>query len=59
MSIKGYLDDVSNEMQKVKWPGQQELISNTIVTIVASLLLALFIFATDQVLSTVLTAVYS
>ncbi len=54
-----YIQKVREEMNKVKWPGQDELISNTVVVIIASLALALFIFGADQVLSTVLDFVYS
>lgn len=53
-----YLQNVTSEMNKVKWPGQNELVSNTIVVIIASLILALFIFGADQVLSTVLEFIY-
>lgn len=52
--ITGYLEDVSKEMRKVNWPSQEELVSNTFMTIVASVVVSLFIFGADQVISTVL-----
>jgi preprotein translocase subunit SecE len=45
-------------MRKVTWPTQKELISSTVVPIVASIIIALFIFGTDRVISTVLEVIY-
>jgi preprotein translocase subunit SecE len=56
--IKEYIDDVRREMKKVSWPDQQELIDYTIVVVVFTVLLSAFIFAVDQVYSTVLEAIY-
>jgi preprotein translocase subunit SecE len=41
-------------MQKVAWPSKDELISSTIVVLVSTALLALFIGACDVVLSRVI-----
>jgi preprotein translocase subunit SecE len=57
--IIAYLQDVASEMRKVNWPSQQELINNTIITIVASLTVAFIIFGADQIISAVLEFVYS
>jgi preprotein translocase subunit SecE len=46
-------------MRKVNWPSQQELIDNTIIVIVASLVVSFVIFGVDQILSEVLETVYS
>ena len=56
--LGGYLVEVRKEMRKVNWPKRQELLSNTTLTLVASLILALFIFGADQVISTILQYVY-
>jgi len=56
--IKEYLDDVRREMKKVSWPDQQELIDYTIVVVVFTIILSAFIFAVDQVYSTILEAIY-
>ncbi|MEQ9105385.1 MAG: preprotein translocase subunit SecE [Rhodothermales bacterium] len=56
--VTEYLQEVAKEMRKVTWPSQQELTSNTIVTIVATLVMSLFIFGTDRVISTVLEVIY-
>lgn len=56
--LGGYLVEVRKEMRKVNWPKRQELISNTVLTLVASLALSLFIFGADQGISWILARVY-
>lgn len=56
--IQSYLQEVGKEMRKVSWPSQKELINNTIVTIVATVVISLFIFGSDRVISTVLEVIY-
>ena len=56
--VQSYLQEVGKEMRKVSWPTQKELISNTIVTIVATIVISLFIFGSDRVISTVLEVIY-
>lgn len=56
--IKAYLEDVAKEMRKVSWPTQQELISNTAITLVATVIISLFIFGADRLISIVLEVVY-
>ena len=56
--IKEFILDVRKEMKKVSWPDQQELVDYTIVVVVFTILLSAFIFAVDQVYSTVLEAIY-
>ncbi|TNE73767.1 preprotein translocase subunit SecE [bacterium] len=52
--IKEFIDGVKKEMAKVSWPTRKELIDNTTVTVVYSILLSVFIFAMDRVYSTAL-----
>jgi len=56
--ITGYLDDVSKEMRKVSWPSQQELTRNTVITLIASVVISLFIFGADRVISMALEVIY-
>jgi preprotein translocase subunit SecE len=56
--VGSYLDDVRKEMRKVNWPKRQELISNTVLTLVASSAISLFIFGADQVISRLLSLIY-
>ena len=54
----GYLQEVSKEMSKVHWPKRKELISNTSLTLIASFILALFIFVADKGISRILQFLY-
>lgn len=57
--IRAYLEDVVTEMRKVDWPDRKELIDNTFITMVATVIISLFIFVADQVISTALEMLYS
>jgi preprotein translocase subunit SecE len=57
--IKAYIDEVVKEMKKVNWPSQKEVVSNTGITILATVIIAAFVYGADQVISTVLQFVYS
>ncbi|PWN06752.1 preprotein translocase subunit SecE [Rhodohalobacter mucosus] len=56
--IKNFIDGVRKEMAKVTWPTQQELIDNTIIVVVFTIIISAFIFGIDQVYSTILEAIY-
>jgi len=56
--IKEFLLDVQKEMKKVSWPTQKELVDYTIVVVIFTIILSIFIFGVDQVYSTVLEAIY-
>jgi len=58
MWIWNYLQEVASEMEKVNWPSRDELISSTIVTIVATLIISGIIFLADQAISTTLNFLY-
>ncbi len=57
-NIPAYIDEVITEMRKVNWPKRKELVSNTVITLLASLALALFIFGADRVISSILDLIY-
>ena len=59
IALGRYIEEVGKEMRKVTWPSKKELISNTVVTIIASIMISLFIFATDRIISTVLEVIYN
>jgi len=52
-----YLKDVKTEMAKVSWPTREELYESTIIVIVLSIILAIFIFGVDQALSNMLKVI--
>ena len=58
MNPIGYLEEVNKEMRKVSWPKRSELISNTIITLIATAIVSLFIYGADQVISGVLEIIY-
>jgi preprotein translocase subunit SecE len=53
-----YLKDVRKEIKKVSWPSQDELVDYTIVVVIFTVILAIFIFAVDQAISTILKAIF-
>ncbi|MEM1127441.1 MAG: preprotein translocase subunit SecE [Bacteroidota bacterium] len=55
---QSYVQEVAKEMKKVNWPDQKELVSNTVVTIVATAMISLFIFGADRVIAQVLSFIY-
>lgn len=56
--VSGYLQEVAKEMKKVHWPSRKELVNNTALTLAVSLVLALFIYAADNVISSALELLY-
>ncbi len=56
--LSTYVDEVVTEMRKASWPRRKELMSHTVITLVASVALALFIFGADRVISYVLDIIY-
>lgn len=58
MNPKAYMEEVSKEMRKVSWPNRNELISNTVVTLIATAIVSLFIYGADQVISSILEIIY-
>ncbi len=59
MNVRGYIDEVIKEMNKVSWPNRKELISNTVITLVATAILSLFIFGADRIIGALLEFIYS
>jgi len=56
--IWDYFRNVAAEMEKVNWPGRDELISSTLITIVATMIISGFIFLSDQVIQRILEILY-
>jgi len=56
--ITSYIEEVGKEMRKVSWPSQSELTSNTLITIIATVVISVLIFVTDRTISTVLEIIY-
>jgi preprotein translocase subunit SecE len=58
-SARSFLKDVRVEMTKVTWPSWEELKGQTLVVIVAVMLIAAFIGSVDRVLSTIVRLLVS
>ena len=56
--ISKFLQEVKQELSKVSWPSREELKGTTIVVIVITLILALFIFGVDKILQAILDVIY-
>jgi len=53
--VRRYLSEVIIEMQKVTWPNWSQTKRSTIITIVFTVLLSMFLWGSDQLWSTVTT----
>jgi len=56
--FREFVESVQREFKKVTWPTQQELIDNTIIVVVFTIVVSAFIFGVDQVYSTILDVIY-
>ena len=56
--ISRFLQEVKQEMSKVSWPTRDELKGTTIVVIVITLILSVFIFGVDKLLQGILEVIY-
>jgi preprotein translocase subunit SecE len=56
--VTEYFESVRKEMNKVSWPTQKELVDNTTIVVVFSIIISLFIFGVDSVYSTILEFLY-
>ncbi|HEX9973008.1 MAG TPA: preprotein translocase subunit SecE [bacterium] len=56
--ITRFLQDVRVEMSKVSWPTRKELKGTTVIVIVITMILSVFIFLTDKVLEGLLKFIY-
>jgi|UniRef100_A0A7V5XZV2 preprotein translocase subunit SecE len=54
LKIKTFLIDVKNELKKVSWSSRKELLQTTLLVIILSFLLSLFIGFWDFVFSRIL-----
>jgi preprotein translocase subunit SecE len=47
--VKEFWRDTTTEMKKVTWPGRQEVVSTTVVVIIATVVFAVFLWGCDIV----------
>jgi preprotein translocase subunit SecE len=48
--LRLFLSEVRNELKRVTWPSQKEVYATTIVVILTSVIVGVYLFAVDQVL---------
>jgi len=53
-----FFTDVNQEMSKVSWPTYDDLRESTIIVIILSLLLVVFIFGTDWILTQLIKSIF-
>ena len=58
-AIRSYLSEVMVELNKVSWPTREQLMESTTITIVAMILLALFLLVIDWLFNNGLQLVHS
>jgi preprotein translocase subunit SecE len=56
--IKRYLKETAAELRKMTWPTKDELIGSTVVVIVVSLIVAVFIGVVDRVLTLMIRTIF-
>ncbi len=56
--ISKFLQEVKQEMSKVSWPNREELKGTTIIVIVLTLILSVFILVTDKILQGLMNLIY-
>ncbi|TMM18546.1 MAG: preprotein translocase subunit SecE [Actinobacteria bacterium] len=49
IAIKRFVSESWGELQKVEWPGQQQLIQGTVVVLLACLIVGVYLWAADEV----------
>ena len=55
--IRKFIDGVVFEMKKVSWPTWQELKGSTVVVLLLSLILAIFLFFADLILTKIVNII--
>jgi preprotein translocase subunit SecE len=55
--IIAFFTDVFREMSKVTWPKKEELRDSTVIVLVVCLLIAVFIYLVDTVVSKALSSI--
>lgn len=53
-----FFKEVNIELRKVTWPSKDELVGSTIVVIIVSFIVAIFIGIVDRVLTAIITTIF-
>ena len=52
--LRNYLKGVRNEVHRVSWPTQQEIISYTVLVLILVFVLTLYIWGVDRIIEAIL-----
>lgn len=55
--IRNFIDGVIFEMKKVSWPSWEELKGSTVVVLILSLIISVFLFLVDLILTRVVNVI--
>ncbi len=55
--IIGFFDDVVKEMKKVTWPTKDELKDSTAIVLIATLIIAIFVYGIDTIVNVTLRTI--
>ena len=58
LSPRQYLREIRNELRKVAWPSRKEVVSYTVVVLVATAVLMTLVFGMDYVFGTLVSEVF-
>jgi len=56
--LKKYLKETAGELRKMTWPTKNELIGSTVVVVIVSLVVAVFIGIVDRLLALVIKSIF-
>ena len=57
--IKNFTNEVVTEMKKVSWPTKEQLRESTVVVIVVTLIITGFVLVIDQIMTGVMSGIFS
>ncbi|MEJ5167295.1 MAG: preprotein translocase subunit SecE [Thermoanaerobaculia bacterium] len=57
--VKVFFKEVKAEMKKVSWPSRKDVAGTTLVTIVATLILAIYLYLADIIFTFLVKYIYS
>ena len=57
--IKDIKESYNELVYKVSWPTQKQLINSSVLVLIASIILAVFIWAVDKIFNLLMEAIYS
>jgi preprotein translocase subunit SecE len=58
-TVRGFLSDVKKETAKVSWPDRDEVVGTTMVVIVYTVLVGIFLFLVDAAVTPLVNKLFS